>query len=69
MNVWSLFMNEVKIKATIEDIYNFYKEYPELMGMIEVETRYGYKKIEACDITKKNSLVHIIETESGKIIS
>ena len=50
------------IECTIEDIYNFYKECPECIGMIDVETRHGFYAIEACDITAKNSPVYEIST-------
>lgn len=55
----------MKINSTIEEVYNFYKKYPEHMGKIKVNSRFGYKKILACEKTAINSEVYEIETISG----
>ena len=56
------------MKTTILDIYNFYKKYPEFIGKINVETRFGFKKILACEITARNSEVIKIKTLCNKTI-
>jgi len=50
-------------KITIGEVYNIFKKYGDLN--LKVNTPYGYKKIEACDITAKNSkVIHtILENE------
>lgn len=57
-----------KIKTTLKEIFNFYKEYPECIGKINVETRFGFKSIEACEITSKNSDVYSIKTKMGEYL-
>jgi DNA repair exonuclease SbcCD ATPase subunit len=57
------------MKATVQQIKEFYEKYPEHIGKIEVETRYGYKTIEYADITSYNSFVITITTETEKSIS
>ena len=56
------------MNATIGDIVGFYKKHPECVGKINVLTRFGYKQIQAADITAYNSEVYKIKTECGKII-
>jgi DNA repair exonuclease SbcCD ATPase subunit len=56
----------MKKKITIEQIYNIFQKYGDLN--INVNTPFGYKKIEACDITAKNSDVIKIQTKSGKTL-
>lgn len=48
--------------TNIETIYNIFKKYGDLN--LKVNTPYGYKHIEACDITAKNSDVLHVKTES-----
>jgi DNA repair exonuclease SbcCD ATPase subunit len=57
-----------QIETTIEDLYNFYKLYPEYKGLIEVETRKGFYAVEECDITAINSDIIQIQTQSDKIL-
>lgn len=52
-----------ELTITIEDLFDFYSEYPEYEGLIEVETRYGYYPVEKCAITAYNSEVMEIITE------
>lgn len=56
------------ICSTIGEITEFYKEYPECVGLIEVETRHGYYKILAAEITAPNSEYYNVTTSSGKNI-
>lgn len=56
------------MKVTIEAVHDFYKQHPELIGRLTVKTRFGYKKIEACEITARKSDVYKIKTESGHFI-
>lgn len=49
--------------VTIETIYNIFKKYGDLN--LNVNTPYGYKHIEACDITAKNSQVLLVTTTYG----
>ena len=53
---------------TILDLYEFYKAYPEMMGQVEILSRHGFYKAEACDITARNSVVIRVELESGKVL-
>jgi hypothetical protein len=53
----------MKIHSNIETIYNIFQKYGDLN--ISVNTPFGYKKIETCDITAKNSSVLKITTETG----
>lgn len=55
------------MKVNVGNIVEFYKKYPEYIGSIKVNTRYGFKSIEYADITAKDSLVYLIETETRKI--
>jgi DNA repair exonuclease SbcCD ATPase subunit len=57
------------MECTIEDVYNFYQEYPEYIGQLKVQTRYGYFNILACDYTAHNSHVITVKTNSNKEIS
>lgn len=56
------------MKTTIKHIIDFYNEFPEEIGNIEVLSRFGYKSIEYADITAYDSIVYRIETSSGKFI-
>ncbi len=56
------------MECTIGNIYDFYNEYPEYIGDIEVCTQYGYKTIEYCDITAYNSDVYQLTLENGMSI-
>lgn len=51
--------------CTIEDVYKYYSEKPEKIGGIEVKTRFGYEKIEFCDITSYDSDVYLVVLENG----
>ena len=53
------------MKAKLKDIVNFYNYYPEFIGDIEVETRYGYKTIQYADITAYNSDIFSVKTSNG----
>lgn len=50
----------------IIDVYNIFKNYGDLN--LHVKTPYGYKKIEACDITAFNSPLIKITTQLGKFL-
>lgn len=52
------------MNCTLEELYEFNKIY-NISNKIEVETRYGFKTIEAIDITAKNSEQYKIKLESG----
>jgi len=54
---------ELKNKIKISEIYDIFQEYGDLN--IKVNTPYGYKHIEACDITAPNSDVMRVETTAG----
>lgn len=56
------------MQVTIKQITDFYDAHPECIGDIEVETRFGYKKIEYASITAYDSDVKKVELESGKVI-
>jgi len=53
-------------KIKIIDCYNIFKKYGDLN--ITVNTPYGFKKINDCDITAKNSKFVKIETENEKFL-
>lgn len=57
------------MKATVQQIKEFYDQYPEYIGQIDVNTRYGYKTIEYADITSYDSSVITVKTETQKEIS
>jgi len=50
------------MKLSIKDISDFYEQYPEYKGCIEVKTRFGYKKIEEACITKRNEQLFVVDT-------
>jgi DNA repair exonuclease SbcCD ATPase subunit len=54
--------------CNIKDIVDFYNEYPEYIGKIQVETQYGYKDIEFADVTALNSEIIKIELEDNFFI-
>lgn len=54
-------MNMRKV-IKIEDVYNIFKKYGDLN--LNVKTPYGYKKIDGCDITEKNSNIVVINTKN-----
>jgi DNA repair exonuclease SbcCD ATPase subunit len=54
------------MKSTVKNITDFYHTYPEYIGEIKVNTRYGYKTIEYADITEYNSAVCRVKTSGGK---
>ena len=53
--------------VTIEDIYNFFKKFPQHKSKIHVNSRFGYYPIEECDITAPMSEVYDIETKNLKL--
>ena len=55
------------MQVTIKDIVDFYNEYPEYIGQLEVEGRYGYKTIEYADVTAFDSSVICLKTENKKV--
>jgi DNA repair exonuclease SbcCD ATPase subunit len=52
------------MKVEIKDIVDFYNEYPEEIGNLYANTRYGYKKIEYADVTAYNSKVYEVILEN-----
>ena len=54
------------MKVTIKNIVDFYRENPDLIGEIDVKTRFGFKKIQYADLTSRNSEVYEVILESGK---
>ena len=50
-------------KITIGEVYELFKKYGDLG--LEVNTPYGYKHIEYCDITERDSKVVRVKTENG----
>lgn len=56
------------MKCTLKDLYDFIHTEGENLKGIKVNTRYGYRDINAVDITAKNSPVHSIKLSSGKTI-
>ena len=54
----------MQYNTNIETIYKFYKKYPEYKGEILVNTRFGYKSIEECEITAKNEQVCEVKTKT-----
>jgi len=57
-----------QLTISIIDLYNFLKKYPEYVGKINVESRFGFYPIDACEITAHSSEVYKITLESGKIL-
>ena len=54
-------------RHTVLDVYNLFKKYGNLQLL--VNTQYGYKEIEACDITAKDSKNVVFRTKKGKRLS
>lgn len=54
---------------TIKQINDFYEKYPECIGKLKANTRFGYKKIEYADITAYDSEVRTITTDKNNTIS
>ena len=54
------------MKATIQQIADFYDKHPECIGRIKVATRFGYKTVEYADITAYDSEVYEVVTETDK---
>ena len=52
------------VKCKIGSLVNFFEKYPEHLGKIDVETRFGAKRILAAEITARDSDVISIRTES-----
>ena len=59
---------KTETKTTIGQLYEFFKLWPEHYGHVLVETRFGYKKILACDITAYNSKVYKIVLTNKAVI-
>lgn len=57
------------MKATIKQINDFYSEYPEYIGKIKTDTRFGKRVIEYADITAYDSPVITLVTKNGKSVS
>ena len=57
------------MKATIKQINDFYSEYPEYIGKIKTDTRFGKRDIEYADITAYDSPVITLVTKKGKSVS
>jgi len=53
-------------KITLKECYDLFKKYGDIN--IKVNTPYGFKKINGCEITEKNSNYITIETENGLIL-
>jgi DNA repair exonuclease SbcCD ATPase subunit len=60
--------SEAIIECTIKDIVDFYDEYPEYIGKLKVNSRFGYKTIEYADVTAIDSQIMEVITESGRSI-
>ena len=54
--------------ATIKDIADFYDRFPQYIGKLQTDTRYGPKSIEWADITARDSKVVMIQTETGRCV-
>jgi DNA repair exonuclease SbcCD ATPase subunit len=54
------------VKVSVKDVVDFYNKFPECIGKLLVETRFGKKIIEYADITAYNSEVYNIQTEHNK---
>lgn len=54
------------MKTTIKDVTDFYNQYPEYIGKLYANSRYGYKRIQFADITAYESPVFELITNSGK---
>jgi len=57
------------MQVTIKEIVDFYNEFPEFIGDIEVKTRFGFRDIEYADCTAEDSDVYTIKTKLGREIS
>lgn len=57
------------MKMTVQQITEFYQEYPECIGKLTTETRFGRKTVEYADITAFDSPIHTLTTETGKKVS
>lgn len=57
------------MQVTIQNIYDFYNQHPEEIGQLLVDTRYGYKTIDYCDITSYDSDVYCVTLENGMSIN
>ena len=51
--------------VTVEEIKDFYENFPSCIGKIKVETVNGYKPIEYASITAKDSEVIYVKLENG----
>ena len=56
----------MKKKITLNDAYNIFKKYGDLN--LNVNTPYGYKKINWCEITERNSSIIRVESDNGLYI-
>ena len=53
------------MQVAIKDVVDFYNQYPEEIGNLLVDTRFGYKTIEFADITAYDSLVVELCLDNG----
>jgi DNA repair exonuclease SbcCD ATPase subunit len=56
-----------QLNITIKKLYDVFKEHPEVIGKVNVETRFGFYKINACEITAYNSDVMEVKTKTKTI--
>jgi DNA repair exonuclease SbcCD ATPase subunit len=56
------------MQVKLIDIVDFYRNFPEFIGEIEVLTRFGFYQIEAAKMTAKDSEVYSITTENNNIL-
>lgn len=57
------FPKKLTNETTIETVYNIFKKYGDIN--LSVKTPFGYRHIEACDITEKNSVVVKVTLSNG----
>lgn len=67
--VENVFKKFVTSNVTIKHVSDFYDLYPEFIGELQVNTRFGYKTIEYASITAYDSLSITLKTENNKVIS
>ena len=56
------------MKVTIKQVFDFYKQFPQHKGKINVETRWGFHSIEECEITARDSQTYIVECDGIETI-
>lgn len=57
------------MKCTIKQINDFYNEYPECIGKLKANTRFGYKTIQYSGITAENSEIIEVKTKTKSILT